>query len=565
MIATIPLPRPPVGEADSAIHFIGGTSAVAPSTGTARIGQKAFNLIRMAALGLPVPPAFVLDTSLCRAFFATGGRMPPSGDDLLAAGIRWLEGTTGATLGGVRRPLLVSVRSGSPVSMPGMMDTVLDIGLNDDTVHSLIRATGNPRLAWDSYRRLIQSYAEIVRGCSPEPFARVIERFLDAGSYSGPEEFDTMTLKAITGEFLELILPLTGTAFPQEPRIQLAEAAAAVFRSWNSPRAVEYRRLYRLAEDAGTAVTVQTMVFGNAGGTSGAGVGFTRNPATGADELYLDYLPNMQGEDVVSGQFAVQDSRHLALVLPKVHAELHRIKPILEREFKDIQDFEFTVQEGRLYMLQTRSGKRTPWAAVQIAVDLVNEGVIDPVTALERLVGIDLDAVSRIRLDAPGEPIACGTSASTGVAVGRAAFDPRQARTMAEKGEAAILIRVGTSAEDIEGIAAAEGVLTASGCRTSHAAVVSRQLGKVCVVGCEGLRIGAGGRDCTIGGQRFVLGDPLSIDGDTGAVFAGKVAVRRERPVAALARIAEWRKAKLAAPWRDPSRPVTNLTKAQNI
>ena len=553
MITTMSLPRPPAGEADAAIHFIGGASAGTPGADAARVGQKAHNLIRMAALGLPVPPAFALDTALCRAFFAAGGRMPPSGDELLAAGIRWLEDATGASFGGARRPLLVSVRSGAPVSMPGMMDTVLDIGLNDITVHSMIRTTGNPRLAWDSYRRLIQSYAEIVRGCPPEPFARIIERFLAAGSWSGPEEFDTETLKALAGEFLELVRPLTGAAFPQDPRVQLADAAAAVFGSWNSPRAVEYRRLYRLADDAGTAVTVQAMVFGNAGGTSGAGVGFTRNPATGADELYIDYLPGTQGEDVVSGRFAVRDSRHLALVLPKVHAELNRIKPILEREFKDIQDFEFTVQEGRLYMLQTRSGKRTPWAAVQIAVDLVNEGVIDPATALERLAEIDQETVARICLDASGEPIARGTPASTGVAVGLVVFDSRQARTMAEKGEAAILIRGGTAAEDIEGIAAAEGILTARGCRTSHAAVVARQLGKVCVVGCGGLRIGASGRECTIGGQRFVLGDPLSIDGDNGAVFAGKVAVRRERPDAALARIAEWRDAKSAVPSTRPA------------
>ncbi len=554
MIATLPLPRPAAGEADDAIHFIGGASAGPPgASGAARVGQKAFNLIRMAALGLPVPPAFVLDTSLCRTFLVLGGKMPPSGDDFLATGIRWLEVVTGTTFGSTRRPLLVAVRSGSPVSMPGMMDTVLDIGLNDVTVHSLIGATGNPRLAWDSYRRLIQSYAEIVRGCPPEPFTRVIERFQAAGSYSGPQEFDTLTLKAIAGEFLELMLPLTGTTFPQDPRVQLAEATAAVFRSWNSPRAVEYRRLYRLDAGAGTAVTVQAMVFGNAGGTSGAGVGFTRNPANGANELFLDYLPNMQGEDVVSGRFAVRDSRHLAQVLPKVHAELCRIKPILEREFKDIQDFEFTVQEGRLYMLQTRSGKRTPWAAVRIAVDLVDEGMIDPATALERLAEIDQETVARICLDAPGEPIARGTAASIGVAVGRAAFDSRQARTLAEKGEAAILIRGGTAAEDIEGIAAADGILTASGCRTSHAAVVARQLGKVCVVGCEGLRIGAGGRECMIGGQRFILGDPLSIDGDNGAVFAGKVAVRRERPDAALARIAEWRNAKPAVPSPRPA------------
>jgi pyruvate,orthophosphate dikinase len=541
MSPTAPPPRGPAGEPGPAIYFIGGGAAAAPGAAAARLGHKAYNLLRMAALGLPVPPAFAIDTSLCRAFFAADGRMPPAGTEFLAAGIHWLEGATGATFGGARQPLLVSVRSGAAVSMPGMMDTVLNVGLTDATVQSLIRATGNPRLAWDSYRRLIQSYAEVVRGCPPEPFTRAVERFVASGSWNGPEEFDTGTLKALADEFLDLVHPLTGSPFPQDPRVQLAEAVEAVLRSWNSPRAVAYRRLHRLPEDAGTAVTVQAMVFGNAGGTSGAGVGFTRNPATGVDELYVDYLPGTQGEDVVSGRFAVRDARYLALVLPKVHAELARIKPILEREFKDIQDFEFTVQEGGLYLLQTRSGKRTPWAAVRIAVDLVNEGLIDPATALERLAEIDLAAVSRVRLDAAGEPIARGIPASTGVAVGRAAFNPRQARTMARNGDAAILIRGGTQAADIEGIAAAEGILTAQGCRTSHAAVVARQLGKVCVVGCEGLRIDDNEKTCTIGGQAFVPGDLLAIDGDTGAVFAGQVAVRRERPEAALARISAWR------------------------
>ncbi len=541
MSAIVSPPRVPAGETGPAIFFIGNGAAVTPDVNAARVGHKAYNLIRMATLGLPVPPAFALDTSLCQAFFAADGRMPSAGAESLAAGIHWLEGVTGATFGGARRPLLVSVRSGAAVSMPGMMDTVLDIGLTDATVQSLIRATGNPRLAWDSYRRLIQSYAEVVRDCPPEPFTRVVERFIAAGSWNGPEEFDIGTLKALAEEFLELVHPLTGAAFPQDPRVQLVEAAEAVLRSWNSPRAVAYRRLHRLPGDAGTAITVQAMVFGNAGGTSGAGVGFTRNPATGTDELYVDYLPGVQGEDVVSGRFAVRDARYLALVLPKVHDELNRIKPILEREFKDIQDFEFTVQEGSLYLLQTRSGKRTPWAAVRIAVDLVNEGLIDPTTALERLAEIDLATVSRVRLDTAGEPIACGIPASTGVAVGRAAFNPRQARILAGKGESVILIRGGTAAGDIEGIAAAEGILTAQGCRTSHAAVVARQLGKVCVVGCGGLRIDDKGRTCTIGGQALASGDLLAIDGDTGAVFAGRVAVRRERPEAALARISEWR------------------------
>jgi pyruvate,orthophosphate dikinase len=557
MNATAPT-RAPAGDADPAIYFIAGGAAPATDVGPARVGHKAHNLIRMAALGLPVPPAFVLDTSLCRAYFADGGRMSRPGSEFLADGIRWLEGVTGNRFGGARLPLLVSVRSGAAVSMPGMMDTVLNIGLTDATVQGLIRATGNPRLAWDSYRRLIQSYAEVVRGCPPEPFTRVVERLTAACSWNGPEEFDVEMLKILAQEFLDLVHPLTGRAFPQNPRVQLAETAEAILRSWNSPRAVAYRRLHRLPDDAGTAVTVQAMVFGNAGGTSGAGVGFTRNPATGADELYVDYLPGAQGEDVVSGRFAVRDARHLALVLPKVHAELNRIKPILEREFRDIQDFEFTVQEGSLYLLQTRAGKRTPWAAVRIAVDLVEEELIDRGTALERLAGIDLATVSRVRLDAPGDPIGHGTPAGTGVAVGRAAFDPAQARTLADRGEAAILVRADTAAEDIEGIAAAEGILTARGCRTSHAAVVARQLGKVCVVGCPGLRIDDNGRACTLGGRAFAAGDWLAIDGDSGEVFAGQVAVRRERPDAALARIAAWRGTDTAV--ADPG--AENLTAA---
>jgi pyruvate,orthophosphate dikinase len=421
-----------------------------------------------------------------------------------------------------------------------MMDTVLDVGLNNTSLQGLIRMTGNPRLAWDCYRRLVQSFAEVVRGCSAQPFEQALGKHASAAT-SGAAWLDTETLKTLTRESLDLVSTLTDAAFPQSPMEQLAASVEAVFRSWNSPRAVEYRRMHGIPDETGTAVTVQMMVFGNSGATSGSGVGFTRNPATGADELYLDFMFDAQGEDVVSGSQTVRDSRRLSRTLPTVQSELERVKCALEKEFRDAQDFEFTVEEGRLYLLQTRAAKRTPWAALCIATDLVHEGIIDPERALERLSTYDLKRIERWRLVAdPGPPLTIGTAASIGVASGALAFDAERAQAIAGSGRKVVLMREEASTQDIAGLAASDALVTARGGRTSHAAVVARQLGKVCVVGCTGLRVDAEHHYCSVGGRRLSEEDVVTVDGDTGRIYPGRLDWSVEKPSEALAQVEQW-------------------------
>jgi pyruvate,orthophosphate dikinase len=517
-----------------------------PSLNDARpedVGNKAANLIRMAAAGLPVPPGFVLPTALCRAFFDSGGRLPVGTAELLRDGVRELERATGRNFGGARLPLLVSVRSGAPVSMPGMLDTVLNAGLSHQTLAALVRATGNPRQAWDSYRRLVQSYAEVVRGAAAHPFDSVLEEHLRTEEVPEVAELDVAALKSVTTVFLDQYASATRAPFPQDPMEQLTGAVEAVFRSWRSPRAIEYRRLNKLDDHLGTAVTVQVMVFGNMGTTSGSGVGFTRNPATGENELYLDFLWNAQGEDVVSGRCAVEGAAGLREADPNLFSQLRAAAERLEALFRDAQDFEFTVQEGRLYLLQTRSAKRTPIAALRIACDQVREGLIDESTGLNRLAGDDLAAITTVRVSATGDVkhIGTGTPASIGVAVGEAVFDPQRAATAAASGRSVILIRADIATDDIAGLAAASGILTARGGRTSHAAVVARQLNKVCVVGCRELRIGSDGRSCVIGEDHIAEGETVSLDGDSGKVYAGKLEVIRAAPTTYLAEVGRWK------------------------
>src|SRR5579883_731339 len=512
------------------------------------VGNKAANLIRMAAVGLPVPPGFVLPTNLCRAFLENHNRLPTGTPELIRLGVRELEQATGNSFGGDRRPLLVSVRSGAAISMPGMLDTVLNVGLCDRTVPSLVRSTGNPRHAWDSYRRLVQSYAGVVRGASAEPFDRVLDEHLRNESVPSVTELDVAALKSVTAAFLDLYAATTSSPFPQDPTEQLTGAIEAVFRSWRSPRAVEYRRLNKLDDSAGTAVTVQAMVFGNMGGTSGSGVGFTRNPATGENELYLDFLWNAQGEDVVSGRCVVWGTVGLREANRKLFDQLREAANRLEALFHDTQDFEFTVQEGQLYLLQTRNAKRTPLAALKIACAMVKEGLIDESTALKRLAAHDLTAIATDRVVASPDAreVGRGRPASTGVAVGEAEFDPRRAAEMAATGRSVILIRADISTDDIAGLAAASGILTARGGRTSHAAVVARQLNKVCVVGCRELRIDTNYRSCHIGDAFIAEGDTISLDGHTGQVFAGTLEVMRETPAAELGEVARWKAALVA-------------------
>jgi pyruvate,orthophosphate dikinase len=514
------------------------------SGGAQEVGNKAWNLMRMAQSGLPVPPAFVLPTSWCRR---TLPENDPALRQALAEGIDRLEAATGLSFGAARRPLLVSVRSGAAVSMPGMMETVLDVGLNAEAVEGLIRLTGNPRLAWDSYRRLVQAYAEVVANLPTAPFDALVAAALARDEAENERDLDHRSLRALTRAMLDCYRTETGVAFPDDPYDQLAGAAAAVFRSWDAPKAASYRRLNGISDDAGTAVTVQTMVYGNAGGESGAGVAFTRNPATGARELYFDFQFNAQGEDVVAGRQKLHDNDRLRRVLPAVWARLDAICHELEGLFGDAQDFEFTVQSGVLFLLQSRRAKRTNWAALAIAVDMVEEGLLTPAEALARLDDIDLDAVVRTSFALPvPETLAVAEVAGMGVASGAIALDSDAVKRLTDAGTPAILVRRETMTTDIEGMALAAGILTASGGRTSHAAVVARQLGKVCLVACPGLSIDLDRRTCRIGGTELNEGDLLSLNGNTGAVHPGRLAPVTERPERALAAIAGWRRAAAA-------------------
>jgi pyruvate,orthophosphate dikinase len=517
----------------------------APSKGGAsEVGNKAWNLMRMAQVRLPVPPAFVLPTAWCQ-------RPQPADDknltEALAKGIARLETATGLRFGATHRPLLVSVRSGAAVSMPGMMETVLDVGLNEDTVEGVIRLTGNPRLAWDSYRRLVQGYAEVVANLPTAPFDLLVTAALARAEAETEQELDHRDLRALTIAMLDCYRTLTGRVFPADPREQLADAAAAVFRSWFAAKAASYRKLNGISDEAGTAVTVQTMVYGNAGGMSGAGVAFTRNPATGARELYFDFQFNGQGEDVVAGRQKLHDNERLRLVLPAAWARLNEICRELEGLFSDAQDFEFTIQSGVLFLLQTRRAKRTDWAALAIAVDMVAEGLLTPAEALKRLEDIDLNSVVRTSF-APPVPntLAIAQVAGMGVASGAVALDPDAVKRLTAAGTPAILVRMETVTTDIEGMALAAGILTGSGGRTSHAAVVARQLGKVCLVACPNLEIDVEHRRCRIGGTTLNEGDFLSLNGNTGAVHLGRLAPLTERPERALAAIAAWRTAAAA-------------------
>ena len=402
------------------------------------VGTKAAALMYMAQAGLPVPPGFVLTTAVCRDYFDARGRLPDDFVPRLSGNIQHIERATSLKFGGARRPLLVSVRSGAPVSMPGMMDTVLNVGLCDRTVSPLIRMTGNPRFVWDSYRRLVQAFADVVHGVPVDPFDRLLAEQLRRESATTSGELDVFALRDLTRQFLQLFANRVGQPFPQEPMEQLTAAAAAVFRSWRSPRAVAYRQLHDLNDDIGTAVTVQAMVFGNMGSLSGSGVAFTRDPTTGEKQLYMDFLWNAQGEDVVSGRHALHDRSAVQQLMPSLDRRLQLISQELEKLFSDVQDFEFTLQEGQLYLLQSRAAKRTPLAALRIACDLVSEGAISEREGLQRLADCDLDHLQIIRLAAEqGRPaLTTGVAACPGVAVGQIALDPKVAVAIAQSGEA---------------------------------------------------------------------------------------------------------------------------------
>lgn len=538
------------------VYYFGCTASSPGDVSAAVVGNKAANLIRMTKAGLAVPSGFVLPTSFCRAYYQHKQERLLKITDSLRRGVLEIEKATGLVFGADRKPLLVAVRSGAPFSMPGMLETILNVGLCCRTLPALLRMTGNPRHAWDSYRRLVQTFGEVVLEVPAQDFEHVLEEHLAREGVPTMTELDVDALKRITREFLDLCKQAKGGPFPQDPMAQLEGAVRAVFGSWQSPKAVEYRRLHGLDNNIGTAVTIQAMVFGNMGGTSGSGVGFTRNPATGANELYLDFLPNAQGEDVVSGRCPVTGAARLQETHPELYRELKEVKRRLESLFHDAQDFEFTVQEGHLYLLQTRSAKRTAWAALRIACEQVAEGMIDESTALKRLTGHDLNAIQQLRLVANEQcrPIGVGVPASPGVAVGEAVFESEVAVRWAKAGRSSILIRHDTSTADITGLAASVGLLTARGGRTSHAAVVARQLNKPCIVGCRDLRIEEHCKSCRIGDHLIEEGAVLSLDGHSGQVYAGKLEISQERPVQYLTEVERW-KARFAE--GAPSRTVT--------
>jgi pyruvate,orthophosphate dikinase len=517
----------------------GGKGKLDPDASAQTMGSKAWNLLRMAQLGLPVPPAFVLGTHYC---VAADARELTSGSKLWQAGLRALEEATGLAFGDARRPLLLSVRSGAPVSMPGMMETILNVGLCDATVGGLLRQTGNPRLIWDAYRRLVATYAEVVAGLPARLFDEPCALLVGARD---ERDLDFAELRELTRRFLAIYAKAAGVPFPQEPSAQLAGAIQAVFASWQSGKACEYRRLNRIPDAIGTAVTVQRMVFGNAGGQSGAGVGFTRDPTAGEPALWVDFLFNAQGEDVVSGRRNAHGHEELSAVLPAVWQALRDAARQLEHAFGDMQDFEFTVQDGGLYMLQTRNGKRTPRAAARIALDMLDEGLITAEVARERTAGLDRESLAMPRVvtkdGVASLPLARAITASSGVAIGEIALDQARAAARHGAGAPTVLVRRDAETSDISALEFSTGLLTQRGARTSHAAVVARQLGKVCLVGCAELQIDEVARTVTIGRTTLHEGEVLTLDGNDGTLYAGSAQTRIEYPTELLSRLASLR------------------------
>jgi pyruvate, orthophosphate dikinase len=501
------------------------------------LGGKGAGLAEMARLGLPVPPGFTISTEVCAYFYENGKQFPPSLAAEVETALVSAGHFTGRCFGDETNPLLVSARSGARVSMPGMLDTVLNLGLNDITVEALAASSGDPRFAYDSYRRFIQMYASVVLGIEHHIFEEILEYYKENKGVTLDTELSSEDWRKLIVEFTARVETTLGKPFPQDPREQLWGAIGAVFESWMNPRAVAYRRLHDIPASFGTAVTIQAMVFGNMGETSATGVAFTRNPSTGAKELYGEFLLNAQGEDVVAGLRTPQNITEAARVaagaqepsmesaLPGVFAEFARVADLLEKHYREMQDMEFTVERGKLWMLQTRNGKRTSKAALRIAVDMANEGSIGKAEAIARVDPSALEQLLHPALDpsAPRQVIATGLPASPGAASGEIVFDASDAEQMKSAGRKVILVRIETSPEDILGMHAAEGILTTRGGMTSHAAVVARGMGKPCVSGAGTIRVNYAKATMTAAGLTFSRGDLLTIDGATGQVIKGAV------------------------------------------
>lgn len=496
----------------------------------ALLGGKGSNLAEMMKIGLPVPQGFTITTEASIQYYDDQKVISEDLKTEIRKYMKWLEETTGKGFGSLENPLLVSVRSGAAVSMPGMMDTILNLGLNDETIKGLIALTGNQRFAYDSYRRFIQMFSDVVLEIHKYEFDRIMDTIKEKYGCKVDTELKAEHLVEIIDIYKQMVLKRTGKPFPQDPEEQLMLSIRAVFESWNNPRAIIYRNIHELSHKMGTAVNVQSMVFGNMGDTSGTGVAFTRNPATGEKALYGEFLINAQGEDVVAGIRTPKTISELADIMPAVYQEFVDVSNALEQHYKDMQDIEFTIEKGKLFMLQTRTGKRTAAAAVNAAVDMVNEGLIDKETAIMRIEPGMIDQLLHPTFDetelANTRVIAKGLAASPGAASGQVYFSPEKIVAAKAKGIKTILVRQETSPEDIEGMAGAEGILTSRGGTTSHAAVVARGMGKCCVAGCGEIRVDEVRGVFRVGEQEFNEGDWISLDGNTGFVYEGKLKTR---------------------------------------
>jgi len=518
------------------------------------LGGKGANLAEMSSLGLPVPPGFTITTEVCTYFYDNKKTYPPELRDEVEKALAEVEQVVGTQFGDAANPLLVSVRSGARASMPGMMDTVLNLGLNDKTVLGLAKSSGDERFAWDSYRRFIQMYSNVVLDVGHHYFEEALEIKKEDLGVSMDTDLKADDWRAVVAEYKKLVEKRTGKPFPQEPREQLWGAVGAVFESWMNQRAITYRRLHSIPESWGTAVNVQAMVFGNMGEDCATGVAFTRDPSTGANLFYGEYLVNAQGEDVVAG---IRTPQHLTVqgklaqksdapameeVMPEVFKQLDNVRQRLEKHYSDMQDIEFTVQRGKLYMLQTRNGKRTPKAALKIAVDMVHEGLIDKREAVARIVPASLDQLLHPTLDpkAARKVISKGLPASPGAASGKVVFTADDAEKQARAGEKVILVRRETSPEDIHGMHAAEGILTSTGGMTSHAAVVARGMGKPCVAGAGDVRIDAKAGTLSVRGTVVKTGETITLDGASGEIMLGVVPTVQPELSGDFAQLMEW-------------------------
>jgi pyruvate, orthophosphate dikinase len=528
--------------AEKRVYFFGDGKAEGSASMKELLGGKGANLAEMSSIGVPVPPGFTITTETCREFFENGSQYPAGLEAEVMDHLGRLEKLMGKKLGDAKDPLLVSVRSGAAASLPGMMDTVLNLGMNDEAVKGLAEVSGNQRFAWDAYRRFIQMFSDVVKGTSIEPYEHALEAAKKAKGVEEDTDLDASDLAKLTEEYKKIYKKATGEDFPQDPVKQMWASIGAVFGSWNNPKAVTYRRINDIKGLIGTAVNIVSMVYGNLGDDSGTGVCFSRDPSTGEKVFYGEYLMNAQGEDVVAGIRTPKTLASLAEQSPDIYQQLDDVRAKLEAHYKDMQDMEFTIQQGTLFILQTRNGKRTGAAAIKIAVDMVDEGVINEEKAVTRVSPGQLDQVFHPMIDPlakkKNKAIAKGLNASPGSAAGQIVFTADDAEEWVKKGKKVLLVRRETSPEDIGGMHAAEGILTSTGGMTSHAAVVARGMGTPCVAGCKAVEVS--NKIMTVGGKQYKEGDFITIDGSTGEVFSGEMPVIEPKVNEELDRFLSW-------------------------